>query len=81
MSRDQKPGKVRMVAGTPERRRPDDGAQASQGAPDQAGATPVEGTEQQQARGISLIVIALCLGCGFVGGAAIVALAPMLGLV
>lgn len=81
MSRDQKPGKVRMVSGTPERRGQDGGAPASPGALGPAETAPSNGTEQERPKGVSVIVVALCLGCGFAGGAAIVALAPMLGLV
>jgi hypothetical protein len=81
MSRDQKPGKVRMVSGAPERRRQDGDASGAENAADAADALSQGGNAQPQGKSMSLLMIGLCLVAGFGGGAAIIVLAPMLGLV
>ncbi|PZQ94493.1 MAG: hypothetical protein DI533_22080 [Cereibacter sphaeroides] len=72
MSRDQKPGKVRLVSGQPERRRQD---MADTPEDLQAGSSEAE-VDDVAARkgGIGALVILLSISCGLVGGATVVVL-------
>jgi hypothetical protein len=72
MSRDQRPGKVRIVNNSDRRQLNKLADVVAQDSPPAAG--------RPTAKGVSLMTIILCLAFGLFGGVALVTLAPALGL-